>query len=97
MDKKNSKEVCEDCGQEECQCNDGCCGDDCCCTEPREMSKEEMDAFMTKIASDVWMKMYAEACEKEWKKVSGKQIQKLAARYVKQSKKEWDEESKKWK
>lgn len=75
----------EDCG----------CSDESCCCEPsmKEMTKEEAEARLTMAASDVWMKMFLEACEKEWKK-QGKNIQKLAAMHVKKAKQEWDEKMK---
>lgn len=55
------------------------------------MTKEDYEARLTMLAQDVWYKLFLEACEKEWKKAAGKNIQKLAAMHVKKSKKEWDE------
>lgn len=81
-----------------CDCEGGKCGHgegggDCCC-EPKEMSKEEAANMLTRVATDVWMKMFIEACEKEWKKQYGKQIQKLAAEHVKKADKEWSAQMK---
>ena len=84
--------------EDECGCGEGECGceggsSDCCC-EPKEMSKEEAANMLTRVATDVWMKMFIEACEKEWKKQNGKQIQKLAAEHVKKADKEWNAQMK---
>lgn len=54
------------------------------------MTAEEAKVMLTRVATDVWMKMFIEACEKEWKKQYGKQIQKLAAEHVKKADKEWN-------
>ena len=84
--------------EEECGCEGGHhdCGEgDCeCCCEPKEMTKEEAQLMLTKVATDVWMKMFIEACEKEWKKQHGKNIQKMASEHVKKAKKEWDAQMK---
>lgn len=73
----------------ECDCH----SDECCCEDESkmEMSKEEMDRMFTDAASDVWMKMFLQACEKEWQKQAGKNIQKMAAEYVKKSKVQWEQ------
>ncbi|GEM_PF-3497957 len=94
------EEAC-DCG-EDCSCESGSCGcgsdsSGCCCgTENggHEMTKEEADFMLTKVATDVWMKLFWEACEKEMKKTQGKQIQKLASTHVKKANKEWNERMK---
>lgn len=102
-EKMNEKENycdCDDCncGQDcccseeencdECGCKNGVCY---CCSPRHEMTKETAKAMLTKVATDVWMKLFWEACEKEMKKTEGKKIQKLAAEHVKKAIKEWNE------
>lgn len=54
------------------------------------MTKEQAEAQLLQVATDVWMKLFIEACEKEYKKKEGKRIQKLAAEHVKKAIKEWN-------
>ena len=78
---------------ESCECG-------CCCDEKlmkNICSMEEMNEFMVDAANEVWMKMFNEACEKEWKKMRGKEIAKHAANYVKMSIAGWEEKMKKMK
>lgn len=72
-------------------CSDGVCY---CCGPSREMTKEGAEFMLTRVASDIWMEMFAEACRKEWQKKFGKQLQKLAAEHVKKADKEWKEKMK---
>lgn len=54
------------------------------------MTKEQAESQLLQVATDVWMKLFIEACEKEYRKQEGKKIQKLAAEHVKQAIKEWN-------
>ncbi len=74
-----------------CYCTDhGVCY---CCSPQGAMSKEEAEANLTQVATDIWMEFFVEACRKEWKKQS-KSINKLAAQHVKKAKAEWDKQMK---
>ena len=106
LDKTVNDSMKENYSDDDCDCNCHAC--DCCESEPqcecgpgscdsgsmKEMTMEEMEQSLTDAASDVWMKLFLEACEKKWRKVSAKEIQKLAAEHVKRSKAEWKEKMK---
>lgn len=86
---------CEDCQGCDCECHQAesdDCQDDCCCdTGPGKLSPEMTNAMLENTASQVWIKLFMDECEKEWKRVSGKQISKKAKEAVAKAKKDWDE------
>ena len=91
--KSKKEDTCEDCNEEDCCCSDSkcscdCdCSDGCCCSD--ETASDFSERLMMKIASDVRIRLFAEACEKEWRRLDGKNIEKAAKEYVKKSKAEW--------
>lgn len=87
--------ACDCCESDEC-CGKGSCesGSECCSEPEQEMTMEQMERSLTDAAEDVWMKLFLQACEKEWQKQAGKNIQKLAAEHVKRSKAEWEQKKK---
>jgi hypothetical protein len=78
-----------DCG-DGCDCGNGECGckDDCCDCGP-EM-EQDPETALRDAASDVWMKLFMDACAKEWQKTYGKDIAKAAKQAVKESKEYWE-------
>ncbi|GEM_PF-4657328 len=62
------------CGNEECACDnhsESDCGPNC---ERYEIT----ESTLQRAANEVYLKLFMEACEKEWKKTFSKQIQKQA-------------------
>ncbi|MDO8625716.1 MAG: hypothetical protein Q7R47_06545, partial [Candidatus Diapherotrites archaeon] len=78
-----------DCGQCGCDCDTESCACNCCCGP--DMQMQDPDTMLRDAATDVWMKLFMEQCEKEWKKAYGKDIAKAAKVAVKESKAYWEQ------
>ena len=85
---------CNDCNCENgvcngnCSCNDSCNYDCCCGDESNGNSFED-------AANQVWMKLFMDECEKEWKRVDSKRIKQAAKETVRDLKKYWDSQKNK--